>query len=34
VLKLLGIDILFASYQLLDFKYISDIAKRAAGAVI
>lgn len=34
VLKLLGIDILLASYKLFDFKYIRDMARSAAGAVI
>ena len=34
VLKLLGIDILEASSLLFDFRYISDIASRAAGAVM
>ena len=34
MLKLLGMEILLASYSLLDFKYIKEIAKSAEGAVI
>lgn len=34
MLKLLGIEILFANYELFDFKYIRDKDNRAAGAVI
>lgn len=34
MLKLFGIDIFDANYQLPDFKYIRDIANRAAGAVM
>lgn len=34
VLKLLGIDILFASSELFDFRYIRDNDNNAAGAVM